>query len=96
MQIRIETVYQCEFCSKIYIIKKWAQKHEHCCRKNPRNENLCVGCDYFDISDSWCDKLEKGLISRAQKVYGDNSYFSTNAAIMKHECLWYTRKNLPF
>jgi len=39
----IET-YKCEFCRKLYTLKRFAIKHEPTCKKNPLNIRACFNC----------------------------------------------------
>lgn len=45
--------YHCSYCSKYYIHKGYAARHEKACRNNPNNKHAC-----FDF----CEHLERKLI----------------------------------
>ena len=57
MKIETREVYKCEFCRKLYQIKKWAVIHEDGCRKNPKNWRACHGCPFLEKieADYWHD-----------------------------------------
>lgn len=52
------TIYKCEFCKKLYQRRKWAEKHELRCSKNPINDRPCFHCRYLIMKDTevvFCD-----------------------------------------
>lgn len=42
-----KTIYKCEYCKKLYQIKRFAIQHENICKKNPKNDRLCFNCTYL-------------------------------------------------
>lgn len=41
-------IYKCEYCRKLYQIKKACEAHEPKCRKNPANKQRCYdGCKHL-------------------------------------------------
>lgn len=46
------TIYKCEFCKKIYQKRKWAEKHELRCKKNPVNDRPCFHCNHLVMKDT--------------------------------------------
>lgn len=44
MKTRIRTTYNCDFCSKLYVRKDMAERHENMCTKNPANNRPCFEC----------------------------------------------------
>ncbi len=49
--ITIDKAYKCEFCRKLYQMKKWAIRHEERCKKNPQNDRPCFTCEHIDKID---------------------------------------------
>lgn len=47
MIIETKEVYKCEFCRKLYQLKRFAEKHEKQCSKNPANYRICFGCEFL-------------------------------------------------
>lgn len=74
-----QTAYKCEHCSKFYLQKRWIERHEKFCHKNPNNQHKCFQfCKHLEkithsIDDSErssgtytefrCKKLDKYLYS---------------------------------
>lgn len=46
-----KVIYKCEYCNKLYQIKKWAIYHEQCCHKNPLNKRACLDCSSLGKKD---------------------------------------------
>lgn len=44
MKIETREVYKCEYCKKLYQIKKACEKHETVCTKNPTYLRPCHSC----------------------------------------------------
>lgn len=44
MKERVKTVYNCDFCNKLYLVKTACEKHELHCGSNPVNFSACSGC----------------------------------------------------
>ena len=44
MITKIIEIYKCEYCKKIYQIKRFAVQHELRCCKNPDNKRPCFDC----------------------------------------------------
>lgn len=40
-------IYKCEYCRKVYQIKRFAEWHEQACKKNPENKRACFGCNFL-------------------------------------------------
>lgn len=47
MKIETKEVYKCEYCNKLYQIKRFAERHELMCKKNPNNARCCFGCSFL-------------------------------------------------
>lgn len=47
MIIQTKEIYKCEYCRKIYQIKRFAESHEKMCKKNPENNRACFGCNFL-------------------------------------------------
>lgn len=47
MIIEIKEVYKCEYCRKLYQLKRFAELHEKMCSKNPENSRKCFGCKHL-------------------------------------------------
>ena len=41
-------VYKCEYCRKVYQVKRFAELHEERCTKNPNNKRACFGCNFLE------------------------------------------------
>jgi len=48
MIIETKEVYKCEYCRKLYQIKRFAIHHEILCSKNPANYRPCYGCPILE------------------------------------------------
>ena len=77
MIIETREIYRCEYCKKIYLLKRYVEQHEAECTKNPAI--LCLRCksldtkkaaEYFDgyhgetsrlVTVFWCKKREHYL-----------------------------------
>lgn len=44
MKTETKEIYKCEFCNKLYQIKRFAEQHEAGCWKNPDNKRACLNC----------------------------------------------------
>ena len=44
MIIETKEIYKCDFCRKLYQIKRFAEVHEQLCYKNPENNRPCYSC----------------------------------------------------
>jgi len=44
MKIETKEIYKCEFCNKMYQVKRFAIIHEAGCFKNPENKRACLDC----------------------------------------------------
>jgi ATP-binding cassette subfamily D (ALD) protein 3 len=44
MKVEIKEIYKCDFCNKLYQVKRFAEYHEKGCSKNPENERPCFNC----------------------------------------------------
>lgn len=70
MEVIIKPTYKCDFCSKLYQRKNFAEAHEIKCKKNPDNFRVCHGCDFLEqvereyYYDTYC-----GEGSRMVKVF---------------------------
>lgn len=51
MIIKTQEIYKCEYCRKLYQIKRFAIQHEKTCRKNPVNYRCCFSCCYLHEKD---------------------------------------------
>jgi hypothetical protein len=67
MKIITKPTYKCDHCGKLYQLKHFCKAHEPKCRKNPINNNLCLGCD----------NLEK----REVKTYREVMYLGENLGV---------------
>lgn len=48
MKTEIKEIYKCEYCNKLYQIKKNAAYHELMCSKNPANKRPCFECKHLN------------------------------------------------
>jgi len=71
-------IYKCEYCNKLYQIKRFADYHELMCKKNPRNKRACFGCinlskktitDYFDMQDGEHEREVKLLYCKKLECF---------------------------
>lgn len=44
-------IYKCEYCRRVYQIKRFAEAHEISCVKNPDNHRACFGCKHLNKRD---------------------------------------------
>lgn len=59
--IKVEAVYRCSYCNKLYQMKHACEKHEAGCWGNPKNRAMCFSCKHYvapytEIND--CDEIE--------------------------------------
>lgn len=47
MKTEIREIYKCDFCKKVYQIKRFAIYHESICGKNPNNHRPCHSCTHL-------------------------------------------------
>lgn len=52
MIIETKEVYKCEYCRKMYQLKRFAESHEEMCVKNPENQRACFGCKFLDKKET--------------------------------------------
>lgn len=80
MEIKNVPTYHCGYCSKYYIRKYHAGRHEKFCKHNPQNKHACFElCEHLEMSTNTetrglrfkefrCKKLNKMLYSfKAEK-----------------------------
>ena len=48
MITEVKEIYKCEYCRKIYQVKRFAEAHEVVCKKNPDNNRACFGCEFLE------------------------------------------------
>lgn len=70
--------YRCEFCRKLYELKRYAESHEKGCKKNPANNRPCFYCDNAEMKEQeyWFDtyhgddsRMVKALYCNANKTF---------------------------
>ena len=67
MKIEIKKVYKCEYCNKLYQIKRQCLLHEKSCSKNPDNNRACFGCNHLIKKnetiyyDSWNGETKRNV-----------------------------------
>lgn len=64
MIIKTQETYRCEYCRKLYVVKKAAVKHEKYCKNNPANMHMCF---------QYCQHLERTREIEEQ-AYGNLEY----------------------
>jgi len=100
MKTSTRTIYQCEFCGKVYLRKKWCEKHEYCCCKNPKNTTICYGCDHLEQQDDdesgihVCTKKDSYVHRVAVTVY--EPWKAEGSMEMPKECKDYKISDFPF
>ncbi len=52
MKIETKEIYKCDFCNKLYQIKRFAEKHEKQCSRNPENNRPCFKCQFLEKKNS--------------------------------------------
>lgn len=58
-------IYKCEYCKKMYQIKRYAEQHEKACKRNPDNIRACHDCvhlykkDYTLYFDNYSSEHEQ-------------------------------------
>jgi len=83
MKIETKEIYKCEFCNKLYQVKRFAEYHEKICFKNPENNRPCFSCDNLTKQDTivfvdypnnrnvslfYCDAKEKYLYTPKSEI----------------------------
>lgn len=64
--IKVDEVYRCSFCGKLYQLKHYCKKHEAACWKNPENHTCCFDCSHYEAPHWEHDEGD---------VYGDGPEF---------------------
>lgn len=67
MKTEIREIYKCDYCNKLYQIKRYCIKHEQRCKMNPENDRPCFGCKYLvnkevDIDYGYHDTIKANLL----------------------------------
>lgn len=47
MKTQLKEIYKCDFCNKLYQVKKAAEVHELLCTKNTVNDRPCYTCEHI-------------------------------------------------
>lgn len=47
MKIETKEIYKCDFCKKLYQVKRFAEQHERVCFSNPQNLRPCNNCEHL-------------------------------------------------
>ncbi len=74
MKIRTnQTIYNCDFCNKRYLVKNAAYRHEDWCGSNPKNFPKCEGCKYLrEIKkDVYCGDEDYGYHRECKAFFCD-------------------------
>ena len=83
MKTEIKEVYKCEYCNKLYQIKRFALEHEKMCSKNPDNKRDCL---------NGCNHLRK----KYAKVWIGIDDYHTGEPIYEFKTLFYCEKKKTF
>lgn len=51
MRIEVKEIYKCEYCNKLYQIKRWSVLHELRCKNNPINKRPCFDCKSLTMEE---------------------------------------------
>lgn len=70
-------VYKCEYCRKLYQIKRFAIYHESICSKNPANDRPCFNCqnmttenyEYGDDGEGYRTKNLNLFFCNAKQIF---------------------------
>lgn len=78
MKTRTIEVYNCDYCNKLYQVKKAVIQHELICTKNPVNKRPCFECEhltkaeykiYFDAFDGEHEKTVNILYCKKKQIF---------------------------
>lgn len=70
MKIITKPTYKCDFCSKLYQRKHFAEQHEIKCKKNPDNFRICHECAHLNSkTEEYFFDTGYGEDSRKVKVF---------------------------
>ncbi len=78
MKTETREIYRCEYCKKVYLIKKACEIHETRCTKNPENFRACFGCYntikkevtiYYDHYDGEHEYQRELLYCKAKDIF---------------------------
>ena len=47
MKVETREIYKCDHCKKMYQLKRFCERHELMCYKNPDNNRACYGCMFL-------------------------------------------------
>lgn len=84
MIIETKEVYKCEYCRKLYQLKRFAVSHEVSCSKNPDNKRACYGCKFMEKKNT--------SVYVDHPVMGETSYVATLCHCSKKELFLYPHK----
>lgn len=83
MIIETKEIYKCEWCRKLYQLKRFAEAHEQMCIKNPENKRACFGCKFLD---------KKEVMVYDDSPWGETSKKVNLCHCSKKECFVYPPK----
>ncbi len=76
MKTETKEIYKCEYCNKLYQLKRFALLHEQYCHKNPENFRKCLNCSHLVkkeviiYSDTPVGEMERGVqLFFCSKIY---------------------------
>lgn len=78
------TMYQCEHCKRKMVRKGDMTRHEKNCKKNPLNEDACIGCKF-------CEKEEVIYPS----IYQDDWGYSPEVKSYAFKCTKFNKLMYP-
>lgn len=48
MIVQQKTIYRCDHCKKLYLVKHACERHENICWQNPKNHYACFDCLFLE------------------------------------------------
>ena len=82
METETKEIYKCDFCSRWYQLKRFAESHEKSCTRNPDNYRRCLdNC--------------KHLVKKGAKVYiGIDEYYTSEPIYETRTLLFCEKKSM--
>ena len=64
--------FACEFCGKLYYIKKTCERHETICFKSPNQGKICMNCKNLVMGNGRDDEFEPCSCAESGNKFASN------------------------
>ena len=76
MKTETREIYKCEYCNKLYQIKKWCEYHELLCKKRPDYLRPCHSCIHIE-------KVNETIFADYGGIHGEEIEITVNVLYCK-------------